>query len=247
MTSWTYGTSKEKKEPRIPNITPSSNIQISNRVEIFQQINPEWSWRTEWIRGHDDNPLINELGIYILYKLSMFQNMQDYAVTAETDINTYVRECTPIVDGTRIYRFSKELLAFIEMCVSFSQYYLQNDPRTAGAMDTYFRDALQTYADVAYKDLHYYLARWFHACQWYSKFKPSSSAVVSAGDPELGAVTVVSVEVVDGAAPIAKRPRFSLTLNDVSAIPAAAGVALPEEGGEDPTAKERSGPRSPRS
>ncbi len=159
MTSWTYGTSKEKKEPRIPNITPSSNIQISNRVEIFQQINPEWSWRTEWIRGHDDNPLINELGIYILYKLSMFQNMQDYAVTAETDINTYVRECTPIVDGTRIYRFSKELLAFIEMCVSFSQYYLQNDPRTAGAMDTYFRDALQTYADVAYKDLHYYLAR----------------------------------------------------------------------------------------
>jgi hypothetical protein len=47
MTSWTYGTSKEKKGPRIPNITPSSYIQISNRVEIFQRFNPEW------IRGND--------------------------------------------------------------------------------------------------------------------------------------------------------------------------------------------------
>jgi hypothetical protein len=90
---------------------------------------------------------------------------------------------------------------------------------------------------------------------WYAKFKPSSSAVVSAGDPELGAV--VSVEGVDGAAPPAKRPQFSLTaplrLNDVSAAsatagpaaPAAAGPAQPEEGGEDPAAKERSGPSSP--
>ncbi len=125
----------------------------------------------------------------------------------------------------------------------------QDDPRTAGALDTYFRDALQTYADVAYKDRHDYLARRFHA--WYAKLKPSSSAVVSAGDSELGAM--VSVEGVDGATPPAKRPLFSLTLNDVSAAPAAAGPAAlavagaapPEEGGEDPTAKERSGPSSP--
>ena len=65
-------------------------------------------------------------------------------------------------------------------------YYRQGDTRTAGAIDTYFRDALQTYADVTYKDLRYYLARQFRAL--YTKFKPSSSAVVSAGDPELGAV-----------------------------------------------------------
>jgi hypothetical protein len=200
-------------------------------------------------QDHDDNPLINELGICILDKHGMFQNMQDYAVTAETDIDNYVRECTIICDGTKIYRFSKELLAYIEMCVAFSPYYRQDDPRTAGAMDTYFRDAPQTYADVAYKDLHGYLARRFHA--WYAKLKPSSSAVISAGDPELD--SVVSVEGVDGAAPPAMRPRFSLTLNDVSAAPAAAGPAAPaaagaappEEGGEDPAVKERSGPNSP--
>ncbi len=110
-------------------------------------------------QDEDDNPLINELGIYILDKLSMFQNMQDYTVTADTNIDNYVRECTILVDGTKIYCFSKELLAYIEMCVAFSQYYRQYEPRTAGAIDTYFRDALQTYADVTYKDLHDYLAR----------------------------------------------------------------------------------------
>jgi hypothetical protein len=197
-------------------------------------------------QDEDNNPLINELGIYILDKLFMFQNMQDYAVTADTDIDNYVRECTILVDGTKIYRFSKELLAYIEMCVAFSPYYRQDDPRTAGAMDTCFRDALQTYADVTYKDLHDYLARRFHA--WYARFKPSSSAVVSAGDPELGAV--VPVEGVDGAAPPAKKPRYSLTLNDVSVAPAAAGPAAAaptEEGGEDAAAKERSGQSSPHS
>jgi hypothetical protein len=173
------------------------------------------------IQDDDDNPIINKLGIYILDKLCMFQDMQDNAVTADTDIDNYVRECTLIVDRTKIYRFSKELLAFIEMCVAFSPYYRQDDPRTAGAMDTYCREALQAYTDVTYQDLHDYLARQFHA--WYAKFKPSSSAVVSAGDPELGAV--VPIEGVDGAAPPAKRPRFSLNLTDVSAAPAATGPA----------------------
>jgi hypothetical protein len=38
----------------------------------------------------------------------------------------------------------------------FSPYYRQDDPRTAGAMDMYFRDALQLekYADIINKDLH---------------------------------------------------------------------------------------------
>jgi hypothetical protein len=170
----------------------------------------------------DDNPLLNRLGIYILDKLCMFQNMLDYAVTADTNIDHYVRECTLIVDGTKIYRFSKELLAYIEMCVASCPYYRQDDPRTAGAMDTYFREALQAYAYVTYKDLHDYLARRFHV--WYAKFKLARSAVVSAGNPELGAVE--SVEGVDGEAPPAKRSRFSLTLKEVSVAPAAPAPPL---------------------
>jgi hypothetical protein len=103
--------------------------------------------------------LINELGIYILDKLSMFHNMQDYAVTADTDIDNFVRECTILVDGTKKYRFSKEFLAYIEMCVALSSYYRQDDPRTACGMDTYFRDALEKYADITYEHLLDYLAR----------------------------------------------------------------------------------------
>jgi hypothetical protein len=156
-------------------------------------------------RADNANPLINDLGIYILDKLGTFQDMQDtYKVTAETDIHDYVGHSTLILDKTTIYHFSKELLAYLEMCVAFSPYYRQDDPRTAGAIDMYFRDALQAYADVPYKDLHAYLERRFHA--WYAKFKPASSAVVGVEDPELG--DVVSVGGVDGEAPPVKKSRY---------------------------------------
>ncbi len=47
----------------------------------------------------DDDPLINDLGIYILDKLGTFQNMSDvYKVTVETDIHDYVGGSTLIVD-----------------------------------------------------------------------------------------------------------------------------------------------------
>ena len=72
-------------------------------------------------QDEDDNPLINDLGIYLLDKLGTLQNMSDvYKVTADTDLHDYVGGNTLLVDGTKIYRFSKELLAFIEMCVAFS-------------------------------------------------------------------------------------------------------------------------------
>jgi hypothetical protein len=151
-------------------------------------------------RADDANPLINDLGIYILDKLGTFQNMQDtYKVTVETDLFDYVGHSTVIVDGTKIYRFSTELLAYLEMCVAFSPYYRQDDPCTAGAMDTYFRDALQAYADVPsrYKDLHTYLERRFRV--WYTKFKPASAEVVGVGGAEVG--DIVSVEGVDAPPP----------------------------------------------
>jgi hypothetical protein len=195
-------------------------------------------------RCTDDDPLINDLGIYILDKLGSFQNMSDvYKVTAETDLHDYVGGNTKIVDGTKIYRFSKELLAYLEMCVAFSPYYRQDDPRTAGAMDMFYREALQAYADVPYKDLHAYLERRFDA--WYTKFKPASSAVVSVEDAELG--DVVSVGDGDGAAPPTKKPRYSLTLGAGSAAPAA---PPPAPGGEEASSDgnvsgERTGTSSP--
>ena len=181
-------------------------------------------------RADDDNPLINDLGIYILDKLGTFQNMSDvYKVTAETDIHDYVGGSTLIVDKTKIYRFSKELLAYLEMCVAFSPYYRQDDPRTAGAMDTFYRDALQAYADVPYKDLHAYLERRFNA--WYTKFKPASSAVVDVEDAGLG--DVVTVGAVDGEVPPIKRARFSLTYGSPAAATPPTPPAVAGSSGKD--------------
>jgi hypothetical protein len=118
--------------------------------------------------------------------------------------------CTFLVDGTKIFRFSKELPTYIEMCVAFSPYYRQDDPCTSGAMDMYFRRELQKYADITCKVLRDCLARRFHA--WYTKYQPSSPAVVSAGDPEPEVGTVMRVAGVDGAAAPVKKARYSLTL-----------------------------------
>jgi hypothetical protein len=178
----------------------------------------------------ENDPLISDIGIYILDKLGTFQNMSAvYKVTAETDLHDYVSGSTILVDNTRIYRFSKELLAYLEMCVAFSPYYRQDDPRTSGAMDQYFRDALQAYAAVPYKDLHAYLERRLGA--WYFKFKPESSAVVDVEDAGLG--DVVSVGVVDGEVPPIKKARFSLTYGSPAAATPPTPPAVAGSSGED--------------
>jgi hypothetical protein len=192
---------------------------------------------------HSDNdPLMTDIGIYIIDKLGTFQNMSSvYNVTAETDLHDYVGGSTILVDGTKIYRFSKELLAYLEMCVAFSPYYRQDDPRTSGAMDTYFRDALQAYAAVPYKDLHAYLERRLGA--WYFKFKPASTAVVDVEDAALG--DVVRVEAVEGEVPPAKRSRFSLTDESPAAATPPTPTAVGGPSGEDSeVSSEASGSRT---
>ena len=54
--------------------------------------------------------------------VSTFQTVQEYLVTAEADIDEFqfVRECNILHDRTKIYRFSKELLAYVEMYCFFS-------------------------------------------------------------------------------------------------------------------------------
>ncbi len=129
------------------------------------------------------------------------------------------------------------------MCVAFSPYYRQDDPRTAGAMDMYYRDALQAYVDVPYKNLHAYLERRFHA--WYAKFKPASSEVVGVEDAEVG--EIVSVGGVDGEAPPVKKSRYSYTLDDDDAAPAAPPTPPAAHGSssDEAASGERTGMRSP--
>ena len=88
------------------------------------------------------NPLMNEFGFYVLSKLHTFQNMKSFRVDQDTDIAAYVRHVTILHDSTRVYRFSKELLALLETLVAFSPYYVANDPNAAGPIDIYYNEAL---------------------------------------------------------------------------------------------------------
>ncbi len=161
------------------------------------------------------------MGLYILVKLSTLQNRQEYLVTAETDIDEFVRECAILHDGTNLktYRFSRELLANVEMCVAFTPYYRQDYPRTASPIEKYYTDALAVYAAIPYKEVHEYLARRFRA--WYTMFKQTSTkAVISAEDAEVG--TVVDLQSAGEGAQSAKKARYSM-----DAVPAAAPATAP--------------------
>jgi hypothetical protein len=84
---------------------------------------------------------------------------ESFQVDDETDIDTFVRHEFKLLlhDGFCVYRFSKELLAFLQTLVAFCPYYVANDPNAAGPMDSYYAEALRDYAAVTYEALHSYL------------------------------------------------------------------------------------------
>ncbi len=111
----------------------------------------------------DENPLLNDFGCYILDRLHKVQNMQENALppVCNTDhvvIDKYVSCSKTLEDGTTIYRFSKELLAYLKTLVAFSPYYYADDPRSAGNIDKYYKSALDHYMDIEYEQFHEYLA-----------------------------------------------------------------------------------------
>ena len=110
-------------------------FHYSTKANTYGINNPDWIL----YKKDDHNPLINEFSIYIINSLCTFQNMQIYTVTPDTDLNDYVTKTITLHDGTVLYCFSKELLAYLETIVAFSPYYIQNDPCTAGVMDNFYR------------------------------------------------------------------------------------------------------------
>ena len=129
-------------------------------------------------RDHKDNPLINDFGMYVLSRLYTFQNMRDaFLVGPDTDIAEYVRHSTELLDGTRVYRFSRELLAFLETMVAFSPYHVANDPFIAVPMSTTYDAALARYKQVPYDKLHEYITEGL--VEWYERFKPDADAAAA--------------------------------------------------------------------
>ncbi len=84
------------------------------------------------------NTLLNDVFFYIMYHVSSFQNMHEYQVTKDTDIFEFVHTSNPAIPNSIVgetFRFSKEMVAYVETLVAFSPYYVAGDPRTQGRVD----------------------------------------------------------------------------------------------------------------
>jgi hypothetical protein len=57
------------------------------------------------------------------------------------------------------FRFSKQMVAYVETLVAFSPYYVAGDPRTQGRVDNFYHRALERYKDFTYNEFHKYIAR----------------------------------------------------------------------------------------
>ena len=113
---------------------------------------------------HDvpENTLLNDVFFYVMYHLSSFQNMHEYQVTKDTEIFEFVHTSSPAIPTTIIgetFRFSKQMVAYVETLVAFSPYYVAGDPRTQGRIDNFYHRALERYNDFPYKEFHKYIAR----------------------------------------------------------------------------------------
>ena len=150
---------------------------------------------------HDvpENTLLNDVFFYIMYHLSSFQNMHEYQVTKDTDIFEFVHTSSPAIPNSIVgetFRFSKQMVAYVETLVAFSPYYVAGDPRTQGRVDNFYHQALERYKDFPYKEFHKYIARKMAAFYKRHGFPATKGSKVvqeadESQDPNVGAVVAV--------------------------------------------------------
>jgi hypothetical protein len=146
--------------------------------------------------------------------------MKSFRVDKDTDIAAYVRHVTILHDSTRVYRFSKELLALIETLVSFSPYYVANDPRAAGPIDIYYNEALNEYASITYDVLNDFIIEGLQ--EWYQKWPPNPEFDLDGADGD-------AIEVPDVAGPASASVGYSTTRRTAGPTGGAAEGTPPPE------------------
>ena len=194
---------------------------------------------------HDvpENTLLNDVFFYVMYHLTSFQNMHEYQVTSETEIFEFVHASRPAIPTTIIpetFRFSKQLVAYVETLVAFSPYYVAGDPRTQGRVDNFYHRALERYKDFPYKEFHKYIARKMAAFYKRHGFPATKASKVVQEPDESQELNVGDVVSVEGGRALNK----SYTMSDGSsdddeedgeaAAAAAAPAEAPAAGGAEP-------------
>jgi hypothetical protein len=77
---------------------------------------------------HDDsnNSLLKDVFFYVLHHLPRLQNMHEYSVAADANIEAFVQREYPQLEGPpyvpHVHFFSKNLLGYLETLVAFCPY-----------------------------------------------------------------------------------------------------------------------------
>ena len=194
---------------------------------------------------HDvpENSLLNDVFFYVMYHLSSFQNMHEYQVTSETEIFEFVHTSSPAIPTTIIpetFRFSKQLVAYVETLVAFSPYYVAGDSRTQGWVDNFYVKALERYKDFPYPEFHRYIERKMAAFYKRHGFPATKASKVVQEPDESQEPNVGDVVSVEGGRALNKSYTMSdgSSDDDEEAGEAAAAAAAPAEapaaGGAEP-------------
>jgi hypothetical protein len=194
---------------------------------------------------HDDpnNTLLNNVFFYVLHHLPQLQNMHEYRVDADTEIDAFVQRKYPQLEGPPsvpyVHFFSKNLLGYLETLVAFCPYYRADDGLMAGKMETFNQQAVHHYKDFTDKQLHQYITR--KLTVWCQLYRPKQSSVESVDNENIDGEEGDIVNIAGGDA--VNSTSYCMSDGDdkereeESAAPAAAaesggdGAGLPADGG----------------
>ena len=202
---------------------------------------------------HDvpENTLLNDVFFYVMYHLSSFQNMHEYQVTKDTEIFEFVHTSSPAIPTTIIgetFRFSKQMVAYVETLVAFSPYYVAGDPRTQGRVDNFYHQALERYKDFPYKEFHKYIARKMAAFYKRHGFPATKASKVMQEPDESQEPNLGDVVPVEGGGALSQSYTMSDGSSDDDEEEGAAGGAAaapaeaPAAGGAEPAPADAAAP-----
>ena len=115
-----------------------------------------------------NNTLLNDVFFYVLHHLPRLQNMHEYSVAADANIEAFVQRKYPQLEGPPsvppVNFFSKNLLGYLETLVAFCPYYRADNALMAGKMEAFYQQAVHRYKKYTDKQLHQYITRKLSPC-----------------------------------------------------------------------------------
>ena len=192
-----------------------------------------------------NNTLLNDVFFYVLHHLPRLQNMHEYSVAADANLEAFVQRKYPQLEGPPsvppVFFFSKNLLAYLETLVAFCPYYRADDARMAGKMEAFYQEAVNRYKAYTDDKLHGYITG--KLTKWCNLYRPKPPSTESADMEDIDGEEGDVVNAAEGNAMACTSYQLSGSEDGEeesaapaagnAAAPAAAAPAAPAESGSD--------------